>query len=89
MEYLNFRASLIEEAGSLAKAMDLKMHKAGFKLGLCNRHIHAAQVSLYLVDIDLNLGKELEKKFKDGLSGVMLKMLPSSNWCLTNAVSSF
>ena len=89
VEYLNFRASLIEEAGSLAKAMDLNMNEAGFKLAKCNHDIHAAQVALYLVDIELNLGKEVEKKFKDGLSGVMLKMLPSSSWCLTNAVSSF
>ena len=89
VEYLNFRASLIEGAGSLAKAMDLNMSEAGFKLAKCNHDIHAAQVALYLVDIELNLGKEVEKKFKDGLSGVMLKMLPSSSWCLTNAVSSF
>ena len=89
VRYLNKRAALIENAGSLVKAMQLPMNEAGLRLTNTTRHIHAAKVALYLVDIDLSCGEEMQKKFKDGLGSVMSKMLPSKDWCLTNLVRSF
>ena len=86
VHYLKQRAALIQKEGSLAKAMQSKLDNAICKFGKSERPIHVAKVALYLVDIDLSLGDQLEKGFKDGLSSVMSKMLPSGNWCLTNPV---
>lgn len=86
VKYLKRRAALIQKAGSLAKAMQLAMFEAGVSFSGSGRQIHAARAALYLVDTDLSCGEQLQKQFKDGLSGVMSKMLPSSNWCLTNLV---
>ena len=89
VRYLNKRAALIENAGSLVKAMQLPMNEAGLRLTNTVRHIHVAKEAMYLVDIDLSCGEEMQKKFKDGLGSVMSKMLPSKDWCLTNLVRSF
>ena len=86
VNYLKQRAALIQKEGSLVKAMQSESNNAMHQFVKSQGPIHVAKVALYLVDIDLSLGDQLEKGFKDGLSSVMSKILPSGNWCLTNPV---